>query len=56
MAVEMDDAKNSATSKSMCAARLNETMEALRAMCPPEQKHDALDEIAARRDKRRKSA
>lgn len=43
------DAKNSATSKSMCARALTETLEKLRALAPDEEAHDQLDSLAARR-------
>jgi hypothetical protein len=48
LAREMDS-KTSATSKSMCARALNETLEKLRALAPPEEKPDAVDELLARR-------
>jgi hypothetical protein len=51
LAAELD-AKNSATSKSMCARALTETMEKLRAMVPPAETSDALDDLTARRAKR----
>lgn len=43
------DAKNSATSKSMCARALVEALEKLRALAPEEEAHDQLDSLAARR-------
>ena len=43
------DSRNSATSKSMCARALNETMDKLRAMAPPAKEGDGLDELEARR-------
>ena len=52
LARELDD-NNSATSKSMCARALTETMAALRAMAPPVETTDALDQLAAARSKRR---
>lgn len=51
LAVELD-VKNSATSKSMCARALNETMAQLRAMAPPAQVADRLDDLTERRAKR----
>lgn len=51
MAAEID-ADNSATSKSMCAARLTETMDRLRELAPAEQEGDYLDDLAARRTAR----
>lgn len=47
------DAKNSATSKSMCARAFREQMEQLRALAPTEPRKDAIDELAARRSQRR---
>lgn len=55
LAREMD-AKNSATSKSMCARALEETLERLESMVPPEAKVDAVDQLAAKRAARRKTA
>lgn len=51
LARELDD-ENSATSKSMCAKALNETMDRLRELAPPERKKDGIDELSARRTKR----
>jgi hypothetical protein len=53
LARELDD-DNSATSKSMCAKALNETMDRLRELAPPEQIKDGVDDISAQRAKRRK--
>jgi hypothetical protein len=55
MAEEID-APNSATSKSMCARVLIDTMERLRAAAPPEEKEDRVDEIAQRRARRVRGA
>lgn len=52
LAKEMD-AKNSATSKSMCARALAETLASLEELAPAAPMKDAVDEIAARRDKRK---
>lgn len=52
LAAELDSPSNSATSKSMCAARLVETMDRLRELVPPKEDDDRLDEIAARREAR----
>lgn len=49
LAREMDVSGNSATSKSMCAKALMEAMERLRAMAPPAETKDGVDEIAAKR-------
>ena len=48
LAAEMDS-DSSATSKSMCARALNETMAVLRSKLPPETAQDALDELTSRR-------
>ena len=48
LAREMDD-DNSATSKSMCAAQLRETLDRLRELAPPEEEADQLDDLASRR-------
>lgn len=53
MAREIDDFGNSATSKSMCQARLMDALRELRELAPPEVTTDAIDEIAAARDRRR---
>lgn len=52
LAREMDKPGNSATSKSMCARALNETLEKLRAQIPEADEGDELDELAARRAER----
>jgi hypothetical protein len=52
LAREMDG-QNSATSKSMCAKALNETLAQLRALAPEETGKDDLDELAERRKQRR---
>ena len=53
LAREMDKPKNSATSKSMVARTLNETMEKLRTLVPEEPAADEVDELAKRRSERR---
>lgn len=53
LAKELDDPENSATSKSMCAKALNETMEKLLALAPVEEEKDGLDELTSRREQRR---
>lgn len=53
LAYELEHPFNSATSKSMCAARLIETMERLRELAPEAEKEDKLDELSARRSARR---
>lgn len=52
MAREIDSSGNSATSKSMCQARLQDALAELRSLAPPEVKRDAIDEIKAAREKR----
>lgn len=49
LARQLDDVGNSATSKSMCARSLIETMDKLRELAPPEEESDALDDLAAKR-------
>jgi hypothetical protein len=52
----LDDGHNSATSRSMVAKELRETLSCLRALAPPKREQDTVDEIAAAREKRRASA
>ena len=53
LAVEMDDKTNSATSRSMCARALLDTLEELRGLAPePKPKESALDDLSARRSTR----
>ena len=57
LAAEIDDAGNSATSKSMCARALNETLERLRALAPDEKPRvSKLDELRQRRNRAQGSA
>lgn len=49
MAYEIENPFNSATSKSMCAKALLETLDTLRELSPPAEEGDALDELASRR-------
>lgn len=56
LALEIDTGGNSATSKSMCAKELRETLSALWAAAPPEEAMDDLDELAQRRASRRATA
>lgn len=53
LAREIDNAGNSATSKSMCARELREHMEQLRSLIPTDQEADELDDLARRREARR---
>ena len=50
------DANNSATSKSMCARALMDALEKLRDLAPADDAKDRVDELGARRDKRRSRA
>ena len=52
LAREIDEPGNSATSKSMCAARLGETLDRLRELAPPVREANKVDELRARRDAR----
>lgn len=49
LAREIDDPSNSATSKSMCARALNETMDRLRQLAPAEEDETPLDDLQKRR-------
>ena len=51
LAREMDN-PNSATSKSMCAGQLRDTLDRLRELMPPEQETNEIDELRARRERR----
>lgn len=52
MAYEVANPYNSSTSKSMCQARIEATMDTLRALMPPERKRDSIDELADKRTNR----
>ena len=52
MAREMDSAGNSATSKSMCARELRDTLDRLLELAPKEERGDGLDDLSARRERR----
>lgn len=52
LAGEIDKRGNSATSKSMCAKALNDTLRDLRALAPARRETDALDDLTARRERR----
>lgn len=52
LAYELDHPFNSATSKSMCSKSLAEVFDRLRAIAPPEEKTDDLDELKLKRDQR----
>ena len=49
LAGELDNAGNSATSKSMCAKALLDVLDRLRELTPKAAEKDALDDLAARR-------
>lgn len=52
LARELDE-HNSATSKSMCAKELRDTMKEIRSLAPEKQARDDLDELGAQRARRR---
>ena len=52
MAREIDAAANSATSKSMCAGRLIEALEQLRALAPAQEEEDEVERARQRRAER----
>jgi hypothetical protein len=56
LATLMDDPKNSATSRSMCAAQFMSAHQRLRELAPTAPKVDAIDEINAKREQRRAAA
>jgi hypothetical protein len=53
LAYELENPYNSATSKSMCARALNETMGTLREMAPAEREGDGIDDLERKRSERR---
>lgn len=53
LAKALDEPKNSATSKSMCARSLKETLDRLRELAPPAKERDNVDDLSARRAARR---
>lgn len=53
LAAQLDNPHTSATSKSMCAKALLDTLDQVRELCPPEEEPDEVDELAARRTARR---
>jgi hypothetical protein len=52
LAYEIEHPFNSATSKSMCAREMRDTLDRLRELMPPEEKPDAISDIEAQRAKR----
>lgn len=55
LAAEVDDPGNSATSKSMCAKVLVDALDRLRELAPAQEAGDRLDDLSARRQRRRAS-
>ncbi len=53
MAAEMDDVSISATAKANCARVLLDSLDRLRALMPPAEERDGIDELGARRAGRR---
>lgn len=53
MALALENPYTSATAQSYCQARLADGLRELRALVPPKEKQDAVDEIAAARARRR---
>lgn len=53
LALELENPYNSATSKSMCAGQLRDTLDRLRELAPVKEEGDELDELAAERKRRR---
>jgi hypothetical protein len=49
LAYEIENPYNSATSKSMCAGQLRDTLDRLRELAPAEEETDGLDDLSARR-------
>lgn len=56
LAAEVDRPRNSATSKSMCAKVLMETMDRIRAIAPETKSADRIDDLHAKRTARRAAA
>lgn len=56
MARELDNASNSATSKSMCEARMVAAMDRLLELAPAAERKDNVDELKQRREHRRRGA
>jgi len=56
LAYEIQNPYNSATSKSMCARELRETMAKLRELAPEAEREDGIDELGNRREARRRRA
>jgi hypothetical protein len=56
LAGEIDSPLNSATSKSMCARALLDTLERLRALAPPKKEKTKVDDLASKRARRRSAS
>lgn len=56
LARELDDPSNSATSKSMCARSLMDTMDRLRQLAPPRREVDGITDLNSERERRRAAA
>lgn len=56
LAKQLDDSETSATSKSMCAKVLVETLDRMRAASGARRDPDRIDELGERRQTRRKAA
>jgi hypothetical protein len=56
LACEIDAEGNSATSKSMCARELRDTLDRLRELAPKTKTKDRVDDLSDRRAKRRGAA
>lgn len=52
LGASLDDPRNSATSKSMCAKALLDILDRLRDLAPGDEEADELDELNARRAER----
>ena len=49
MAFEIEHPHNSATSKSMCAGQLRDTLDRMRELAPPKEEADEFDDLVSRR-------
>jgi hypothetical protein len=56
LARDLDNPKNSATSKSMCAKALSDVLDRLLELAPEAPKKDKIDDLSARRAARRAAA
>jgi hypothetical protein len=53
LAAGLDDDRFSLTSRAMATKELRETMAALRALAPPDEEGDDVDDLTVRRERRR---